>query len=144
VTALHVTPSAFAITGRRIAGRCQAPTPGNRKHRHCKRPIALHISYQLNVAASVTFTIKQLLTGRLSRGKCTAINRANRHARHCMRLIGLPGTLKQPGVAGANDFVFTGRIGGRLLGPGSYQLTASPSSSSGGGATTSVSFHLSP
>jgi hypothetical protein len=144
LTALRVTPSSFAITGRQVAGRCQALSPNNNKHRRCKRPIALRIGYQLNVTASVTFAIKQVLTGRLVNGKCTSPTRRNRHARACTRFVPVPGTLTPAGVAGAHHFSFNGRIGGRLLGPGTYQLAATPSSSNSVGTPDIASFRLLP
>jgi hypothetical protein len=46
-------------------------------------------------------------------------------------MITLPGGFTQAGVAGPNSLVFRGRIGGRALTPGSYQLLALPAGGAG-------------
>ena len=128
LSGLRVSPRRFALGGRRVGGRCVAPSHRERKHRRCKRPVALRISYTLNVAATVTFTLDQTIRGRLVGGRCRAHTKANRR-RICRRLIRLSGSFAQAGAAGTNNLLFKGRIGGRPLTPGSYRLIATPSES---------------
>lgn len=61
----------------------------------------LRINFKLNVPDLVTFTF----------------NRGGHR---------LPGRLVESGKAGANTFLFAGKVGGHLLGPGTYQVTATP------------------
>jgi hypothetical protein len=142
LTELRVSPSSSVLTGRRTGGQCRPLTPTNAKHHHCRRSIALHISYELNEPGTVTFAISQKLPGRLVAGRCVAPTRSNRARRRCTRLISLHGTIVKTGRAGANSFVFTGRIGDRVLGPGSYVVTAAPSSANGIGAQQSTPFRI--
>lgn len=44
------------------------------------------------------------------------------------------------GKAGANEFTFNGKIGGHQLGPGAYELIATPT----GGKPRTVTFKLLP
>lgn len=142
LTALRVRPSAFTVSGRRVAGRCEPLTHGNRQRARCRRPIALHISYQLNTPALVTFTVKQAVAGRLVGGRCVANTRANRHRRSCSRLQALPGKLTQSGTTGANRLLFAGKIGGRTLTPASYRLIATATASESTGAPQTATFRL--
>jgi Glycine rich protein len=144
LSALRVSPGKFALTGRLVGGRCRPLTGANHKRHPCRSPVALKIGYQLSAPTSVTFTIRQVLSGRLSGGRCTALTRANRHRRRCTLLRALPGRIVQAGTGGANSLVFAGRIGGRLLGLGSYQLTATPSSLNASGAPQTSLFQLLP
>jgi hypothetical protein len=61
MTRLRVSPQTFVLSGRRINDRCVKQTTRNRTHRRCTRPITLVVSYQLNIAAGVTITIKRTL-----------------------------------------------------------------------------------
>jgi hypothetical protein len=133
LTALRVSPSAFAVSGRRVADRCQPLTHGNRKRAPYPRPIALHINHKLNTRALVTFRVEEARSGRSAGGRCVVSTHANRHKHTCRHLLLLPGTLTQTGIAGVNSLLFTGRIGGRKLGPGSYRVSATPAASSSTG-----------
>ena len=142
LSALRVSPGAFAVSGRRVAGHCQPLTHHNRKHPHCKRAIALNISYKLNVAASVEIAIEHVLAGRLVGGRCVAITNANRDRHSCTRSAQAARTLTQTGSAGDDNLLFSGQIGGRQLSPGSYQLTATPIASGSTGAPQTATFSL--
>jgi hypothetical protein len=66
---------------------------------------ALKVRYKLNTAGTVTFTLK----------------RKKSH-----RLVKVRGKLIKSGKAGKNSFTVNGKIGGHKLGPGTYQLIATP------------------
>ena len=55
----------------------------------------------------------------------TLTKKNSRHPK-CTLLVTLPGRLTLAGKSGANHFTFNGKIGGHNLGPGMYQLIASP------------------
>jgi hypothetical protein len=135
---LRVSPKTFVLAGRRVNGRCVKQTAKNRTHQPCTRPVKLSVSYQLNILARVTITIKRAVPGRLSKRRCVAPTRNNRTHRRCTRLLTLRGSLTKNGAQGSNTVTFNGRIGGHKLAPGTYQLTATPSF---GGAQT-VTFRI--
>ena len=143
-TALSVSPRSFTLTGRLVKGRCVATSRANRTHGHCTRSIVLRISFKLDIPSRVTFTIKRARSGRLVKGQCIASTRANRHNRSCARLIAVGGSFTQPGNAGSNSFTFNEPIGGQSLTPGSYRLTATPTSNGGTGNTQTSSFQILP
>jgi DNA-binding beta-propeller fold protein YncE len=80
ILALHVSPSKLSLS---------------------RHKVKLQISYRLNVADTVTFTIKR-------KG-------------HRLR-----GAILRHGKPGKNRFTFTGKLGGHRLGVGKYQLVATP------------------
>jgi len=142
LSALAVSPRAFALTGRLVNGRCVPASSANRSRRRCDRPFKLRIGYQLSVPARVTITIAQQLSGRLVKGRCVSPTRANHRHRACMRLVALRGVITLSGAQGANSLVFDGRIGGHRLTAGSYRLTATPNANGQGGTPRSIGFTL--
>ena len=126
VSGLRVSPKKLSIAGRKVNGKCVKPTKKNSSNTHCLRAIKLEISYTLNGADTVTFTLKSKAPGRKVNGKCVRPTSKNNHKKPCTRLIGVHGQLVETGKAGANSFSFNGKIGGHTLTPGTYQLTATP------------------
>jgi hypothetical protein len=53
-----------------------------------------------------------------------------------------PGSFELSGSAGENPFHFTGRLGGRKLPPGRYELVASPEKVSNSSRSASVPFQI--
>jgi Divergent InlB B-repeat domain len=144
LSALRISPATFALTGRLNKGRCVTATRANRKHRTCTRRIVLMVSYRLAAPARVTITIERILDGRTVKGHCVAPTRANRKNRRCTRLSTLPGAITRNGGAGSTSFTFNGRTGARRLGPGTYQLTATPTASGRTGRQQRVTFQIAP
>jgi streptogramin lyase len=126
LSALHITPRMFTLTGRRVGGRCLPLNRSDRGERSCIRPVALRVRFTLSVGATVTFAIERALPGRLSRGRCSTLTRSDRRHRPCTRPVLLRGTTVINAGAGADSFTFKGRIDGRALVPGSYRLLATP------------------
>jgi CSLREA domain-containing protein len=107
-----VRPRVFAVQRRGAAGR------SGRRH-----PLAgTTFTYSLSERAHVVFTIAQILPGRRVGRMCLAPTRRNRTSRACARL-GKARGFAVDAVAGPNITRFTGRIGGRALTPGRYQVT---------------------
>lgn len=62
--------------------------------------------------------------------------------RGCTRSVMLSGALTASGSQGPNSLTFNGQIGGRKLGPGSYQLTATPSANGEAGKSSTIAFTI--
>jgi hypothetical protein len=108
-----------------------------------KRRYGTKVSYTLNEAADVRFTVAQFQSGREAKGgRCVTSTRANRRARRCTRRVTLPGSFTRAGTAGANSFRFTGRLRGRKLRRGRYQLVATPSAGGKAGRAARASFRI--
>ena len=100
------------------------------------------VTFRLDIAARVGFTVQQSLPGRRQDdGRCVRPTRANRGAKSCRRILTF-GSFTVAGRAGANGFHFTGRANGQQLAPGSYTLVAVPSASHKKGNKSSVSFRI--
>jgi hypothetical protein len=138
LSGLRVSPKTFVLSGRRVNGRCVKQTTRNRTHRLCTRPLKLSVSYQLNIPAGITITIKRAVPGRLSKRRCLAPTRKNRTHRRCTRLVAVRGSLTNNGAPGSDSFTWGGQIGGRRLVPGAYQLIATPSF----GSAQTVAFQI--
>ena len=100
------------------------------------------VTYILNLAASVRFTVVQKSPGRKTKLGCSKPTKHNRTAPKCTRLQALGGSFTHAGRPGSNSFHFTGRIAGHTLGPGSYLLIATPSASGLGGRPARASFQI--
>jgi 6-phosphogluconolactonase (cycloisomerase 2 family) len=140
ISGLHVSPSKFSLAGRLVNGHCVKPTKKNAHDKSCRRSIKLRFSYKLNVADKVTFTLKREASGRKVGHRCVKPTRTNRKDRVCTLLVSVHGKLVKSGKRGANHFIFNGKIGGHTLGPGTYQLTATPK----GGKAKKVTFRIVP
>lgn len=138
LSGLRVSPPKFSLTGRKVNGKCVKPTHKNSGDPRCRRPIKLKLSYTLNAADTVTFKLKREARGRKVNGRCVKPTTKNGKRPRCTRLIAVPGKLTRAGTSGPNSFIFNGEIGGRKLGPGIYQLTATPR----GGAAHKIKFKV--
>ena len=144
LSALHISPRMFTLTGRRVGGRCQPSSRFNSGERPCIRRVALTVRFTLSASATVTFAIERTLAGRLTRGRCSAPTRNDRRHRACTRVVMLRGTIALAGVAGADAFTVTGNIGRHALGPGSYRLLATPTIGGRAGNQQRTTFQIIP
>jgi hypothetical protein len=137
-------PVAAAVIGsERLAPSRFRAAPTGPSARSAKRHYGTRVSYTLDQAASVSFTVRRARPGRKNgRGRCVAATKRNRKARKCKRLVTLRGNFTQSGIAGTNGFRFTGRIGGKALRPGRYKLAASPTANGRLGRSASASFRI--
>ncbi len=94
--------------------------------------VGTKVSYSLSAAGTVGFTVERRGAGRKVGGKCRKRTSANAARKRCD--LRLKGSFKHQGAAGPNSFVFTGRLKGRKLAPGRYNLVAKPA---GAGAKAS-------
>jgi hypothetical protein len=90
------------------------------------------VTYTDTQAATTVFTVRrQAGSGVLSHGRCVAPPRRRpAQGRRCTRFSTV-GSFSHGDTAGANRFRFTGRIRGRALRPGSYQLVSAPTNAAG-------------
>jgi hypothetical protein len=104
------------------------------------------VSFRLDRAATVVFTVPRLTQGRrVKRGgqtTCDRRTRANRKNRKCPLYITLRGSFGRNGAAGINKFHFTGRLNGKRLSPGPYRLVATPRMGHRSGTATAATFRI--
>jgi hypothetical protein len=85
------------------------------------------VTYELNTTGDVRFTVVEVQRGRdTPAGRCVKPTKTKREVGSCARLVTLPGGFTLAGKAGLNQFRFTGRLDGRKLAVGSYELLATP------------------
>ena len=140
LSALHISPARFSLAGRLVARRCVKPTSKNNHRKRCRRSIALTVSYTLNRAASVIFTLNRQGPGRDVKHRCVKPTARNAKHRTCTRLIAVAGRIVNHGKAAANRFTFNGTLAGHRLDPGTYELIATPT----GGKPRHVTFTILP
>ena len=132
---LSLAPRAFA------AARRGASTRSGRL-----RGFGSKVSYRVDMAAVVRFKVQRSSTGRRAgrsrSARCVAPTPRNRSYSRCTRYTPIPGTFSHRARAGANSFWFTGRVGGRRLGRGTYRLMATPSASGLTGNSLSRTFRI--
>lgn len=100
------------------------------------------VSYTLNVAASVRFTVERLVPGRLVGRRCVPERKRNHNHRRCTSYIRVRGSFTMPGKAGRERFQFTGRLNGRRLAPGRYRLIATPTADRRRGTPVHAAFRV--
>jgi hypothetical protein len=137
------TVSGLAFSNTTFAAESSGPSATNaRKKAHR----GTQVSFRLNVAASVRFTVTQRLKGRkVKHGKktvCAKPTKKNRKRKSCTRVVTLKGSFTRIGGAGKNSFHFTGRLNGRKLKPGNYRLVATPTAGGKTGKSTSSGFRI--
>jgi len=130
LSGLRVNPSAFRAA--RSGGSVKSATVRT----------GTRVSYSLNIAGRVRFTVERRSSGRSVSGRCVTPTKANRKRAACTRYVRVTGSFTRTRAAGADRFTFTGRIGGRTLKPGSYRLVATPSASGRTGTAKRVSFRI--
>jgi hypothetical protein len=108
-----------------------------------RRSYGAVVTYNLDRAGSVTFTVTQRQAGRRgAHGRCVKPTKRNLRARRCTRTVTLHGSFVESGKAGANSFRFTGRLSRKRLKPGSYRLVATPTSGRLKGRPSSARFRI--
>ena len=126
--------------------RAESRGPSARSARKKKRPRGTKVSFRLNEAATVRFTVTRRAKGRkVKRGKktrCVRPTRKNRKGKRCTRVVTLKGSFTRNGIAGKNSFHFTGRLRGRKLKPGRYRLVATATAGGIKGKPKSKSFRI--
>jgi uncharacterized delta-60 repeat protein len=130
LTSLTVKPSAFGA----VSGGATVITSAT------SRKGAL-ITYELNVAASVSFVVERGLPGRRElvngRHRCEVQTHRNAHDAECTRVMSV-GSFSQAAKAGANSIRFSGRIDGKRLPHATYTLIATPKTLVAGHAVSKI------
>jgi hypothetical protein len=130
LTGLKASPAAFRAARSGATVKSASLSTGTR------------VSYTLNVAGSVRFSVERRSTGRSVGGRCVKTSTSNSTRKHCTRYTAVSGSFTRTRSAGADRFTFTGRIGGRTLSVGSYRLDATPSAGGRTGTTKRVAFRI--
>ena len=133
-----VGQSATRRSSRPVSGRAQrTKRPGG------PRKFGTKVTFTLDQAASVRFTVQRPRHGRGKHGEATRPPE-ERQARKCTRFVTLRGVSRSPGVAGTNTFHFTGRLNGKRLAPGKYRLVATPKANGEIGNKATAGFTIIP
>lgn len=134
VSRLRISPTAFFAAPRGPSATAS------------KRTYGAKVTFKLNEAAKVRFTVRQAQPGRRvvrsGKARCVAPTRSNRTRPRCTRTVTLRGSVTRSGRSGSNSFRFTGRIGGRTLKPGTYTLVATPTGQGLRGRSVGVRFKI--
>jgi uncharacterized repeat protein (TIGR01451 family) len=137
-------PPVVTISGLRISPSVlSAASSGPSAVAAARKKAGARVTYKLNEPASVRFAVAQFRTGRKdAHGRCTQQTHMNRKARACTRLVSLPGAFTLAGQPGPNTFRFTGRVNGRPLAPGGYELIAAASAPGNAGRPVQTAFRI--
>jgi hypothetical protein len=121
IQALSVAPNAFRAAN--IGGAIVSA-------KKAKAPVAATVAYVLSAAATVKFTVERKVSGRKAGKRCVKRTKANKSGKKCALYKPVKGDFSHSGAAGLNTFKFSGRIGGKGLAPGRYQLLGKTGTSS--------------
>jgi hypothetical protein len=132
----------MSLSPRSFAAASNGASAASRK----RRKTGTTVTYTLNVAAPVRFTVQQTRPGRRAgkgkKARCVAPSRRNVGARRCRRLVTLRGSFTRAGTAGTNRFHFTGRLAGKRLPLGAYTLVATPHTGATAGLRARTRFRI--
>jgi subtilisin-like proprotein convertase family protein len=140
-SALSVSPARFRAASRG-ASVARHPVQAAKRKKRKPAPIGTAVSYSLDKAATVTFTVERGLPGRRGAGRCVKPTRANRGRARCTRYSLRKGSFTHAGATGRNSLRFSGRLGGRKLPAGDYRLVGSAATAAGKSATKRAVFHV--
>lgn len=98
-------------------------------------------SFELNRDATVKLLIRRLSRGRSVHGKCHPEGRRLLNKPRCSRTVAIA-MLTRHSQAGANEIVFSGRIGRKALPPGHYRAVFTASDSSGASSPGTLAFTI--
>ncbi len=133
ITGLLISPSTFlaAPSGATVSAATAAK----------KKKYGATISYRDSQIATTTFTVLLKSSGRKQGKSCKKPSSKNKHGKRCTLLTKV-GSFTHVDAAGANSLHFSGRIKGRKLAAGSYELQAVAHDAAGNGPTVTKSFTI--
>jgi hypothetical protein len=133
ITALRISPSAFlpAPSGATIS----------RAKKKTKRKYGATISYRDSQQATTTFTVLRKSSGRRQGKSCKAPSKKNKRGKPCT-LLSKVGSFTHVDLPAANSLHFSGRLKGKQLPAGTYELQAVAHDGAGNGATVTASFTI--
>jgi len=129
ISALTIGPGAFFAAP-------SGPTASAAKKRY-----GATVSYRDSLAATATFTVLVPTAGRRQGAGCVKPSHKNRRGKRCKYLRAL-GSFTHADRAGANRLHFSGRIKGRRLPAGSYELKVVPRDAAGSGPAVEKAFKI--
>jgi len=132
LTKLGLSPKSF-----RAAAKGASAAAAKRRRR-----TGTTVTYTLNEAATVRFSLVRPRGGRRAGKRCVKPTKRNRKGRACTRLVKVSGSFTRRSSLGRNRFHFTGRLKGRKLKVGAYRLVATPSAAGRKGKTVSAAFRI--
>jgi uncharacterized delta-60 repeat protein len=133
ISALRASRSTFTV------GPSSTPLTGHTSARHHRRGTVF--SFQLDQAATVVMAVQKKARGRRLGRSCRADSRRLRHKPRCTRTITVA-TLIRSAHAGLNKVAFSGRIRGKALSPGRYQVSFTAANSAGASSPKTLSFTI--
>jgi Beta-propeller repeat len=112
-----------------------------------KIPVGTRVSYKLSKASVVQFTVTRRSSGRKvkrrgHKAQCKAPAKRYRKKPRCTRYVKVKGSFRRSGAKGRNTFRFSGRLSGKKLRPGRYQLVATPIKGTRSGKPITASFRI--
>ena len=132
VSTLSISPSTFLAAPSGATISALAATVKN---------YGAKISYRDSQIATTTLTVLRETSGRKQGKSCKKPSKANKHGKRCTILTAL-GSFSHVDVAGANSLHFSGRIKGKKLPAGSYELQAIAHDAAGNGVAVEKSFKV--
>lgn len=99
------------------------------------------VSYHDSQASITSFTVVALVPGQRHGRACVSLGRGHRRGKACLRTVSM-GSFTHADAAGANRFRFTGRVRGRRLAAGRYELEVIPHTAGGAGRMRTTSFRI--
>jgi hypothetical protein len=133
ISALGESNSTFTV------GPFSTPLTGATAAKRHKRGTVF--SFQLDQAATVKIAIQTKARGRRVGRSCRAESQKLRHKPRCTRTIGIA-TLTRSARAGLNKVAFSGRLRGKALAPGRYEVTFTAVDSAGASPPKTLSFTI--
>ncbi len=128
---IHKSPAPPRLTALKITPTRFRPASSGPSHRRTGGRGGT-VTFRLDERATVVFSVQQARSGRTVNGRCRRGGRSQGNARRCTIWSPVAGSFRITGRRGFSRLRFTGRIGGRRLGPGRYRLVARPHSAAGG------------
>jgi hypothetical protein len=132
LTALTLSPSAFFAA--RSGATVSAVAASKKKY-------GTKITYRDSRAATTTFTVLLETSGRKHGKTCQKPSSKNKHGKRCT-LLKKVGTFAHTDIAGANSLHFSGRIKGKKLPAGTYELQVVAHDAAGNGKPAEKSFKI--
>jgi hypothetical protein len=137
-------PLAGVITGLLISPSAFLPAPSGATistAKKAKKKYGATISYRDSQIATTTFTVLRESAGRKQGKSCKKPSKKNKHGKACT-LLAKVGSFTHIDVTAANSLRFSGRIAGKKLTAGSYELQAVAHDAAGNGPTATKSFKI--
>ena len=100
------------------------------------------VRYRLNMAGTVSFTVQRSTKGRRVGAKCVKTTARNSSHKSCKFYAAVRGQFTRSHAAGADEFTFSGRLGGHALAPGRYRLVATPAAAGHRGSSALAPFRV--